>query len=199
MVGAKKIYTKKGDKGTTVVLGSKDKVSKNDVRIKCCGYVDELNAVIGMLSAYFQESDRIDTTQINILTFIQHKLFNIGTIISSLTIYDNNTNDRYSDLNITPDDVNVLENNMDLMSSSLKPLTGFILPIGSQLVCQCHLARTVCRRVETKISKLSSPNTNNIKKFINRLSDYFFVLARYTSSKLDETEIMWSKDYQVKN
>lgn len=165
---AYKIYTKKGDKGSTSLFGGK-KLLKSDIRIEAYGTVDELNSCLGIVVALcnnlFVEEE---------LRHIQSTLFRIGTILA--------TNPDKPEL-ITDFDEHetaILEKSIDEMESKLEPLRNFILPSGSLLISHTHLARTVCRRSERKITELKCDEPQHIKvlTYINRLSDYLFVLAR---------------------
>ena len=177
---ASKVYTKKGDKGNTSVMGTILRVPKCHSRIEALGSIDELNSYVGMVRS-FDFSDDVET----VLEIIQNDLFTIGARLADVR-NDNNK------INI---DVTILENSMDIMSKSLEPLRNFILPTGSQTICYCHLSRTVCRRAERNLVKLSETDDVDayILGYINRLSDYFFVLARYLGSEYNIPETIWKK------
>ena len=166
---ASKVYTKKGDKGNTSVMGTRNRYLKSHPRIEAVGSIDELNSYVGMVRS-FNFPDDIDFGIV--LKQIQNDLFTIGARLADVR-NDNNK------INI---DVTILEKSMDTMSISLEPLKNFILPAGSQSICYCHLSRTVCRRAERNLVKLLETDEYidaDILGYINRLSDYFFVLARY--------------------
>ena len=165
-----KVYTKKGDNGTTSLL-SGARVNKATPTIRAVGALDELNSFIGLLrselvGAYLEE--------------IQWNLFNAGAII----INDNN-----SDLEqITEEDIEKLEKAMDEMDAILPKLKNFILPQGNKVVSLIHICRAICRRVELDCTGVAPAI---ITKYLNRLSDYFFVLARYSGHISNTGETIW--------
>jgi cob(I)alamin adenosyltransferase len=177
-----KIYTKTGDSGeTSLVTGTR--VKKNNNRLEAYGTIDELNSFIGLI-----RSGDIDQHTTEILIWIQDKLFIIGSNLSKdFEVLDLKIPE------ITEDFVAVLESEMDMMLEMLPPLQHFILPGGNTLVSHCHIARTICRRAERRIVQLSDETNvpEIIIKFINRLSDYFFVLARKFSLDLKVEEVTW--------
>ncbi|MFN8254748.1 MAG: cob(I)yrinic acid a,c-diamide adenosyltransferase [Bacteroidales bacterium] len=164
-----KIYTKKGDKGKTSLL-SGTKVLKSNPRIEAYGTVDELNSFIGMLRS---SASRLN--QDNVLELIQNQLFNIG---SQLAMDKANTAIKLPEININ--DIERIENEIDEMDASLPELKSFIIPGGSMPVAMAHVCRSVCRRAERLCVKLSEKEKVNelIIIYLNRLSDFFFVLAR---------------------
>ncbi len=181
---AQKIYTRKGDKGYTQVMGTRIKISKCNPRIEAIGSVDELNCWVGMIKHYSDDYD---------LTHIQNDLFSIGSSLADTKKYPN------KDLTMKTLTIDILEQNMDLMSKNLDPLKNFILPGGNKAMCHCHIARTVCRRAERAIVQLAEIDSSidgvidpNILKYINRLSDYFFVLARHIAKNEGICETIWS-------
>jgi len=180
---ASKVYTKKGDKGNTLVMGTRVRVPKCHPRIEAVGSIDELNSYVGMVRSFdFSETEiEVET----VLKQIQNDLFTIGARLADVR----------NDSNKINIDVTILENSMDTMSKSLEPLKNFILPTGSQTICYCHLSRTVCRRAERNLVKLSKTDDvdADILGYINRLSDYFFVLARYLGSEYNIPETIWKK------
>jgi cob(I)alamin adenosyltransferase len=164
-----KIYTKTGDKGKTSLLNGK-RVPKYHPRIEAYGTVDELNSFIGLLRAFdFNKDDK------NALISIQNLLFNIG---SNLAMDEKNT--EYPLPQVTEKDIELLENEMDRMDDVLPKLKEFILPGGDKAVALSHVCRSVCRRVERLCTELSENEEINdlIIIYLNRLSDYFFVLGR---------------------
>lgn len=182
-----KIYTKTGDKGTTGLLGG-NRVSKNDIRLEAYGTVDELNSWIGMIRSCPDKDDAYQTD----LIYIQRSLF---TICSHLASDKENAIGELPKLpNITNEHYEFLEHSIDRMNENLPELKNFIMPGGSQFIASCHIARTVCRRAERRIISLSevSEIDENIIIFVNRLSDYLFVLARYCSYKQNVDEILWN-------
>ena len=181
-----KIYTKTGDDGTTGLVGG-NRVKKYNLRLEAYGTIDELNAVIGVLQSFdIPESDR------KLLIHIQNKLFNIGSRLAS----DEKGDVITAGLAITEEHIRFLENAMDDIEKIVPPLTDFILPGGEITVAQCHVARTVCRRAERRIVEFSEtkPVQPEIIKYINRLSDYFFMLSRKLSFENNCPENKWNKD-----
>jgi cob(I)alamin adenosyltransferase len=177
-----KIYTKTGDKGTTALYGGK-RVSKADLRIDAYGTIDELNSYIGLLN-----DQPVNNDKKNILLSIQNELFNIG---SHLAADPEKPNLKLPSLKSS--DIEVLENEIDMMNEVLPELRYFILPGGHQSVSFCHIARTVCRRAERKVIELNeiSPVNDLIIIYLNRLSDYLFVLARKMGQELNIEEVPW--------
>lgn len=178
-----KVYTKTGDDGTTGLVGG-NRVKKYDPRLEGYGTVDELNACIGLIRSYTIPDDiKI------ILIQIQNKLFNIGSRLAS-----DEKGDAYTaNLAVKKEDIEVLEQAIDKYEEDLPELRSFILPGGELSVAQCHMARTICRRAERRIVEFSEqiPVQPEIVKYINRLSDFFFVLARKLSYLLDVEETAW--------
>lgn len=179
---ASKIYTKTGDKGRTALFGG-GKVSKDDIRVEAYGSVDELNAQLGMLTDLIEWEE-----EKKFLLQIQNELFNMGSYLAS----DVSMLQYLSPLKDSL--LKEVEDAIDRMQGSLPELKNFILPGGHIQVSQCHVVRTVCRRAERRIVSLDddAPEKENILKLINRLSDYFFVLARYIGSRLEIEEIIWN-------
>jgi len=178
-----KIYTKTGDKGTTSLFTGK-RVPKHHIRIESYGSLDELNSWLGLL----RDQD-IDTHHQNVLAQIQEKLFTLGAILATEPSKDN----RLKIPRIMEEDSSLLEKEMDEMNASLPPMTHFILPGGHTTVSYCHVARTVCRRAERMISLLheTEPLPDTLLAYVNRLSDYLFVLARKLSKDLKAREVKW--------
>ncbi len=178
-----KIYTKTGDKGKTSLIGG-TKVSKGDLRIESYGTVDELNSYVGLCKDLLQDATGVQTLQ-----EIQDRLFTIGAELACDP--DKNTNVIIPDLHET--DIELLEKEIDRMESTLEPLKTFILPGGHPTVSQLHIARTVCRRAERCCVRLASETTVDpiITKYLNRLSDYLFVLARYSGHLMNVQDIAW--------
>jgi len=178
-----KIYTKKGDDGTTGLIGG-TRVNKFDLRIECYGTVDELNANIGMLND-LQEDKTIKTE----LEKIQNLLFNIGSILAA----DPKKN-KMQLPSVAASDVEFLEIRMDAMTDELPKLKNFILPGGHVAVSAAHIARCVCRRAERLVVHLSKKDVLDaiIAQYLNRLSDYLFVLGRKIAQNLKITEILWN-------
>ncbi|MCH5720602.1 cob(I)yrinic acid a,c-diamide adenosyltransferase [Niabella hibiscisoli] len=178
-----KIYTKTGDKGKTSLIGG-TKVSKGDLRIESYGTVDELNSHVGLCKDLLQ-----DATSVQTLQEIQDRLFTIGAELACDP--DKTTKVTIPDLHET--DIELLEKEIDRMESKLEPLKTFILPGGHPTVSQLHIARTVCRRSERCCVRLANETTVDLLllKYLNRLSDYLFVLARYSGHLLNVADIPW--------
>ena len=179
------IYTKTGDKGTTS-LASGERVAKTDVRIEAYGTVDELNSWVGLLRTQTAAADRIQRTDRisdvdEQLAWIQNKLFNLGALLSAAPGEW-----------ITEADVTQLEQWIDAMQAVVLAQRAFILPAGGEAVCRCHVCRTVCRRAERRMIEAQSDET--ALKWINRLSDYLFVLSRFLGYQNDEKEAVWHKE-----
>ncbi|MEA5139766.1 cob(I)yrinic acid a,c-diamide adenosyltransferase [Arcicella rigui] len=177
-----KIYTKTGDKGTTSLVGG-TRVSKTELRIEAYGTVDELNSYIGLV-----RDQKVNEHRKDILKEIQDRLFTIGSILAS---EPEQTKKRIPDLHES--DIELLEKEMDSMDALLEPMRFFILPGGHQSVSFAHLARTVCRRAERIVIRLSEESEVNelIIRYLNRLSDYIFVLCRMMAKELEIEEIAW--------
>ena len=180
-----KIYTKKGDKGKTQLLGG-SMVDKNHIKLECYGAIDELNAFIGNI--YDQE---ISASHKENLLKIQNQLFNLGSIIS----FDGKK-DKIKLANITTQNIKMMEKAIDKMEEELPMLKAFILPSGHPSASKCHIARTVCRRAERNLVALSQEEQidNLYIQYLNRLSDYLFVLARTILKDKNGQEIQWQKD-----
>lgn len=174
------IYTKTGDKGETS-LASGARVPKTDVRIEAYGTVDELNSWIGLLRAGVQGSDQWMEDVQNQLEWIQNRLFNLGAALSEAP------GEWIEEAEVTQ-----LEQWIDAMQTVVPKQHAFVLPAGGEAVCRCHICRTICRRAERKMIASEAPETE--LKFINRLSDYLFVLSRYLAFENDEKEAIWRKN-----
>jgi cob(I)alamin adenosyltransferase len=177
-----KIYTRTGDLGLTSLFGGK-RVSKADLRIDTYGTVDELNSWIGLLRDQPVNSERTE-----FLIFLQDRLFTTGSILAT---EPGNTKVKIPSLSAT--DIKNIENEIDKMDAGLEPMRSFILPGGHQSVSFCHVARTVCRRAErlTIALNASEPVGELVIQFLNRLSDYLFVLARKMGSELGIQDTPW--------
>jgi cob(I)alamin adenosyltransferase len=181
---AMKIYTKTGDKGTTSLIGG-TKVSKAHERIEAYGTVDELNSHLGLCRDLIN-----DEHTKNILKELQDRLFTIGSALAC----DPEKETKMKIPDLTVEDVMLLENEMDRMDATLPPLQFFILPGGHPTVSHIHIARCVCRRTERLVVSLlfsDEPHDNLIVQYINRLSDYLFMLGRYIAQQLNAEEIPW--------
>lgn len=184
-----KIYTKTGDKGTTALFGG-TRVPKHHIRIDSYGTVDELNSHLGLI----RDQD-INQHYKDVLIDIQDKLFTVGAILATdpEKAVLKSGKERLNIPKITEDDIISLEKEMDTMNEALPPMTHFVLPGGHQTVSFCHIARCVCRRAERLASALNDiePFQPESLKYLNRLSDYLFVLARKLSYDLQAEEVKW--------
>lgn len=184
-----KIYTKTGDKGTTALFGG-TRVPKHHIRIESYGTIDELNSHIGLV-----KDQDIENSTREILNRIQDRLFTIGAILATdpekATLKSGK--ERLSIPKISEEDVKLLEDEMDAMNEDLPEMTHFVLPGGHQSVSICHIARCVCRRAERMATALYeiNPFSDLVLQYLNRLSDYLFVLARKLSKDLKADELKW--------
>ena len=186
MVKLNKIYTKTGDDGTTG-LSDGSRVKKFDLRPSAYGDVDELNSFIGLLINCIDKNKKYDFL-IKILKKIQNDLFDLGADLSTPI----EQNPKFEPLRINDTQVLNLENLIDKFNTKLEPLNSFILPGGSEISCWLHVARTVARRAERSISKLSDSNQVNKQSlmYINRLSDFLFVVSRITNDN-GKADVLW--------
>jgi cob(I)alamin adenosyltransferase len=171
-----KIYTRTGDSGTTG-LGDGSRVNKDSLRVDAMGDVDELNAVIGILLTELL-SDEVT----EVLTRIQHDLFDLGGEICIP-----------GHAMVKPERITHLENTLDTWNDELEPLKEFILPGGTRAAAYCHLARTVCRRAERQLTRLSRTEevTTISMQYLNRLSDLLFVLCRILNKQASVPDVLW--------
>lgn len=177
-----KIYTKTGDKGQTSLVGG-TRVSKTELRIEAYGTIDELNSYVGLV-----RDQEVNVGRKEILKEIQDRLFTIGSILAS---EPEQTKKRIPDLHES--DIELLEKAMDDMDTNLEPMRFFILPGGHQSISFGHVARTVCRRAERIVLHLSLESEVNdlVIRYLNRLSDYLFVLCRMMAKDLNIEENAW--------
>ncbi len=177
-----KIYTKTGDKGLTSLIGG-TRVPKDHPRIECYGTVDELNSYIGLIRC-----QDIGIHERNLLKEIQDRLFTIG---AELAADPERSTKKLPDLK--PEDIALLEQEMDTMSAILPALTHFVLPGGNTAVSFCHVARCICRRAERLAVHLATDShvNENVLVYLNRLSDYLFVLSRKLNYDAGEPENIW--------
>lgn len=177
-----KIYTKTGDSGTTSLFGGK-RVPKSDLRIDTYGTIDELNSFVGLV----RDQD-VNQKRKEVLIEIQDRLFTIGSILAT---EPGNTKVKIPALQEA--DIIFLENEMDKMDLELEPMRSFVLPGGHPSVSVGHVARTVCRRAERLVIALNAVETVSplVIKYLNRLSDYLFVLCRKMASELKIEETPW--------
>jgi len=188
-----KVYTKVGDKGSTHLVGGRQ-VSKGEPRIEAYGTVDELNAIAGLARTFNSRSEAGDdvVTRIDsMLKVVQNKLFCLGADLATLP------EDRWEGMErVTEEDIRQLEQWIDEMNDQLPALKEFILPGGGPVGAFLHQARTVCRRAERILVRLGADEPEAIDTalpFLNRLSDFFFVLGRWAAKGLNETEYLWER------
>lgn len=177
-----KVYTKTGDKGQTSLFGGK-RISKSDLRIESYGTVDELNSWIGLI----RDQD-INSAQTAVLIEIQDRLFTLGSMLAS------DPEKPLKNIPLIEDkDITFLEEEMDRMDEELPQMKSFVLPGGNVIVSYCHLARCVCRRAERMVIRLSEESkVDEIDiRYLNRLSDYLFVLSRKVTLDKNSTETPW--------
>ena len=180
-----KIYTRTGDLGETG-LGDGNRIKKNAPRIEAIGSVDELNSLLGLLIEEILVQQHAGILPIGeFLRYSQHRIFDL---CGELSIPDFRI--------ITAKHVTDIEQRLDELNADLAPLENFILPGGSRLIATFHLARSVCRRAERDIVTLALSSSINEEglKYLNRLSDYLFVAARYTAKSQGVSEVLWQKD-----
>uniref|UniRef100_UPI0040488DF0 cob(I)yrinic acid a,c-diamide adenosyltransferase n=1 Tax=Flavobacterium sp. TaxID=239 RepID=UPI0040488DF0 len=184
-----KVYTKTGDSGTTALFGG-TRVPKHHIRIESYGTVDELNSHIGLI----RDQEMSDLYK-NVLIEVQDRLFTVGSILATPPEKETlkNGQPRLQNLGIIESDIVFLENEIDTMEEALPPMTHFVLPGGHTTVSYCHIARCVCRRAERLAVHLNDiePTDELVIKYLNRLSDYLFVLARKLSHDLNADEVQW--------
>ena len=177
-----KVYTKKGDKGTTQLIGG-TRVPKNTLRIEAYGTIDELNSYIGLI-----RDQKIDSEYVTQLLEIQDRLFTLGALLAR-----DPEKQKMKLPELIESDIINLENWIDAMEEKLEPMTSFVLPGGHTTVSYAHIARCVCRRSERVITELneSSVVSEIVMAYVNRLSDYLFVLSRKLTLDLNATEQPW--------
>jgi len=178
---AMKIYTKTGDAGETSLFGGK-RLPKDHIRIDAYGNVDELNAHIGMVRDLIS-----DNVQKSFLTEIQKTLFVLGSYLAK---------DPDKDMKLPAldeDQITIIESNIDAIDASLEPLKHFILPGGHPVASHCQIARCVCRRAERSVVALSHNEEvpDYILRYLNRLSDYLFILCRFITKEMGVEDIKW--------
>ena len=180
-----KVYTKTGDKGTTSLVGG-TRVSKADLRLEAYGTADELNSFVGLLRAKGlpEQMDKV-------LGFVQNKLFNLGACLAT----ESDKQQYVKDLVLTQDNVRLLEQEIDRMTAELPVIRSFILPAGNERVALAHVCRTVTRRLERRMVELgdSYEGSDICLQFVNRLSDYFFILSKKVAQNDDCEIFLWEK------
>jgi cob(I)alamin adenosyltransferase len=184
-----KIYTKTGDKGTTSLYGG-TRVPKHNLRIDAYGTADELNSYIGLI-----RDQKIDNRSSNTLIKIQNEIFTLGAMLATPPDKEKlkSGKERLNIYKISKEDILFLEKEIDHMEQSLPQMTSFILPGGHQTVSFCHIARCVCRRTERLVVHLNEHESIDelILTYLNRLSDFLFVLARKLTIDNQATELPW--------
>ncbi|MDE0308273.1 MAG: cob(I)yrinic acid a,c-diamide adenosyltransferase [Acidiferrobacterales bacterium] len=175
-----KIYTRTGDDGTTG-LGDQSRVSKDSDRIEAIGQLDELNSFIGVTLA-----NELPENVRSCLNRVQHTLLDIGGELAVPGF----------DALVTAENVKFLEDHLDALNNELAPLKEFILPGGTPAAAHCHVARTVCRRVERRLHTLANQEdvSQFSRQYVNRLSDLLFVAARYINLKSGDADVLWDHD-----
>lgn len=186
MVRLNKIYTRTGDKGTTM-LGNGERRVKHDLRVDAYGTVDEVNSVVGLARLELAEQSELNA----VLSAIQNDLFDLG---ADLSTPDTGEELPYEPLRIIESQVTRLETEIDKLNADLEPLKSFILPGGSRASAYLHMARTVSRRAERLVTELASNEAEPVSpqciQYLNRLSDFFFVAARWTNNQ-GKDDILW--------
>ena len=186
-----KIYTKTGDKGTTSLIGG-TRVSKDDVRLEAYGTFDELSAFVAVLS----DSEGVERHEIEVMDKIQNCLLVLESCLAIESQRDDETTRQQVKKyipEITEADVKFLEDEIDAMNLQLEPLRCLIIPGGNILSSRCHVCRTVCRRAERRLVEMGREYEvdENIRRFVNRLSDYFFTLSRLYMKRVGVEEKPW--------
>jgi cob(I)alamin adenosyltransferase len=185
MVVLSKIYTRTGDDGTTA-LGSGRRVAKFDLRVECYGTLDETNAAIGLARLHTRSDQALDA----MLARIQNDLFDLGAELC----YPDESKDARGRLSVSDAQVERLESEIDALNRELQPLRSFVLPGGTQAASILHLARTISRRAERLMVALAArpnePVGGSALRYINRLSDFLFVAARYANDK-GKSDVLW--------
>ena len=178
------IYTKTGDGGSTSLVGG-SRVRKTHIRLESYGTIDELNSHIGWLNGVIEEKEHH-----TFLLFIQHKLFTVGSYLATET----ESKQPHTASIITGNDIARMEEQIDRIDATLPRLTRFVLPGGNEAASRAHICRTIARRAERIVYRVAEdfPVAEEVLIFLNRLSDYFFVLAREQSNKTSE-EIYWEQ------
>ena len=178
-----KVYTRTGDNGTTSLVGG-IRIRKSDARLEAYGTVDELSANLGLLAAMLPEGE-----ERSLIIRTQNNLFNVGTHLAT----DQSQTPLYPSAHLPEGETQLLEQAIDQMNARLPEAQGFILSGGCQAAAQAHVCRTVCRRAERRIAALAETATisDEIQQYINRLSDFLFVLAKIINFNTGQEEILW--------
>ena len=184
-----KIYTKSGDDGKTALVGGQ-RISKGDLKIEAYGSVDELNSFVGLIRACAAGFPEIVDETEAVFKKIQNALFDIGSILATPA------GESFEGMSqVGSESIEFLEKRMDHYQTSLESLKSFVLPGGGMLGAYGHVARTVCRRVERILVRLAQREAvpENIMVYMNRLSDFLFVYARWVSKKTGQVENLWER------
>ena len=183
-----KVYTLTGDKGTTSLVGGQ-RVDKDNMRVEAYGTVDELNSHIGLLASLLRGN--CDEATASTLFKVQNRLFNLGAYLATET--DDAASPVYG---LSDDDIKGIEARIDEMDATLPPMRSFILPGGCHSAAQADVGRTVARRAERRVITLAhnAPVNPLALQYLNRLSDFFFILSRYINVQNDFSEIFWDKN-----
>lgn len=184
-----RVYTRTGDQGETSLSGG-TRVPKDHPRLEAYGTVDELNSHLGLVQSMITDSgEKLRLTRIQNLVFV---------VTSNLAVDNEELLKKLP--GILEEDITELEQAMDMILDQIPPLTNFILPAGHAAVAACHVARTVCRRAERRMITLAGDSAVSpmLIKYINRLSDYLFVLARKTAYDLGVGEVIWTSDFRTR-
>lgn len=189
-----KVYTRTGDKGMTSLVGGV-RINKSDIRLEAYGTVDELSANLGMLASMMKRSlqEGGDTLGIGeecrLVVRVQNNLFNVCTHLAT----DQSQTPLYPSAHLADGEIELLEDRIDSLMKKLPERQGFILPGGTPAACQAHICRTVCRRAERRIAALAEVAQvgPEMQMYVNRLSDYLFVLAKIINFNGGESEILW--------
>lgn len=178
-----KVYTRTGDQGETSLVGGV-RIKKSNIRLEAYGTVDELSAHLGMLVAMMKEGDERD-----FVIRIQNNLFNVCTHLAT----DQSQTPLYPSAHLAEGEIASLEQRIDSLMKQLAERQGFVLPGGVPAACQAHICRTVCRRAERRIAALAEEAqiAPEMQQFVNRLSDYLFVLAKIINFNEGKSEIVW--------
>ena len=185
-----KVYTRTGDKGMTDLVGGV-RVSKNDPRLEAYGTTDELSSHLGLLAAMMAHDSNTLEEERQMLVRSQNNLFIIGSYLA----IDQNQTPLYDFARLPDGETTLLEQRIDQLMATLPEKQGFVLPGGTVSAAQCHVCRTVCRRAERRILELAqhAPLDDYVLQYVNRLSDYLFVLAKIINFNAGQSEIIWQK------
>ena len=178
-----KVYTRTGDQGETSLVGGV-RIKKSDIRLEAYGTVDELSAQLGMLVSQMKPGNERD-----LLIRVQNNLFNVCTHLAT----DQSQTPLYPSAHLADGEIELLEQRIDCIMHELPERQGFVLPGGHPTACQAHICRTVCRRAERRIAALAEQATiaPEMQQYVNRLSDYLFVLAKKINFNENISEIIW--------